>query len=223
MMDFYLEAPGVMGGSVSQAEEIAGRMLAIDTVQGNLGRARIAAHEKKLAESEAFHLKAVQAMPQSYEALIGAASLYLQDRWNDLDKATQYARKALEIDSSRTASYNVLAYALASTERWRELDELLAASEKQIPDNLVPYFVAGRTLILKQKDPARAERYFRKYLSQQEPEGDTPGFAAARWRLGLALEKENRKEEALREIQDAVRMDPDLKEAQTDLKRLKNH
>jgi tetratricopeptide (TPR) repeat protein len=73
------------------------------------------------------------------------------------------------------------------------------------------------------EDPARAERYFRKYLSQQEPEGETPSLAAARWRLGLALEKENRKEEALREIQAAVKMDPNLKEAQSDLKRVKNH
>ena len=102
-------------------------------------------------------------------------------------------------------------------------DELLTSSERQIPDNLVPYYVAGRALIIKQKDPARAERYFRKYLSQQEPEGETPSLAAARWRLGLALEKENRKEEALREIQAAVKMDPDMKEAQTDLKRVKNH
>ena len=223
MLDFYLEAPGVMGGSVSQAEEIANRMLAVDAVQGNLGRARIAAHQKKPDEREAFQLKAVEAMPQSYEALIGAADLYLQDHWNNLDKAADYARKALKVDPTRTASYNVLAYVFATAERWGELDELLASSEKQIPDNLVPYFVAGRTLIVKQKDPARAESCFRKYLSQSEPEGETPGFAAARWRLGLALEKENRREEALREIQEAVRMDPDLKEAQNDLKRLKNH
>jgi hypothetical protein len=41
--------------------------------------------------------------------------------------------------------------------------------------------------------------------------------------LGLALERENRKDESLREMQDAVRLDPDLKEAQADLTCLKSH
>jgi len=56
-----------------------------------------------------------------------------------------------------------------------------------------------------------------KYLTQQEPEGNTPPLAVAHWRLGLALEKQGKKQE----LQIAVQMKPDLKEAQKDLKRLK--
>jgi len=223
MMEFYLEAPSVLGGSSSQAEEVANRIFALDAVRGNLAQGRIAAHQKRFAQCEAFYQKAVQVAPQSYEALIGDADLYLQDHWSNSDKAAEYARKASQIDPSRADGYVVLAQVLAATERWRELEELLTGSERRVSDNLVPYYVAGRTLLVNEKDPARAERYFRKYLSQQEPEGDTPGFAAAHWRLGSALDRENRKEEALRELQAAVEMDPDLKEAQTDLKRLKSH
>jgi tetratricopeptide (TPR) repeat protein len=223
MMDFYLEAPGVMGGSGKQAEEMASRILALDAVRGNLSQGRIASHTKKFAQCEAFFQKAVNAAPESYDALLAVADLYLQDHWNNLDKAAEYAGKALRVDPSRVGSYNVLASVLAATERWRELDELLDNSTKQIPDNLVPYFVAGRVLIVDQKDPARAERYLRRYLSQEEPEGETPSFAAARWRLGLALERENRREEAVREMQEAVRMDRSLKQAIIDLARLKGH
>jgi tetratricopeptide (TPR) repeat protein len=223
MMEFYLEAPGVMGGSGRQAEEMASRILTLDAVRGNLSQGRIASHAKKFAECEAFFQKAVNAAPQSYDALLAVADLYLQDHWNNLDKAAEYADKALGVDPSRVGSYTVLASVLAATDRWRELDELLANSEKRIPDNLVPYFVAGRVLIVKQKDPARAERYLRRYLSQEEPEGETPSFAAAHWRLGLALDRENRREEAVGEIQEAVRMDPSLKQAKIDLARLKSH
>jgi len=49
-----------------------------------------------------------------------------------------------------------------------------------------------------------------KYLTQQEPEGNTPPLAVAHWRLGLALEKQGKKQE----LQIAVQMKPDLKEAQ---------
>ncbi len=45
--------------------------------------------------------------------------------------------------------------------------------------------------------------------------------ADAHWRLGLVLEKESRKSEAVTEIQVAVNMKPDFPEAKKDLKRLK--
>lgn len=66
----------------------------------------------------------------------------------------------------------------------------------------------------------RAESCFRKYLTQP-PEGNSPDLAAAHWRLGLVLEKENRKENARKQLQTAVGLDPNFKEAQKDLKRLK--
>jgi len=67
---------------------------------------------------------------------------------------------------------------------------------------------------------SRAESCFRKYLTQP-PEAGKPSLAAAHWRLALVLEKQGRKDEARGELQTAVKLDPNLKEAQQDLKRLK--
>jgi tetratricopeptide (TPR) repeat protein len=66
----------------------------------------------------------------------------------------------------------------------------------------------------------RAERYFRKYLTM-EPEGGEPHHAAAHWRLGLVLEKEGKNAEAIGEMEEALRAEPDFKEAKADLKRLR--
>lgn len=66
----------------------------------------------------------------------------------------------------------------------------------------------------------RAERYVRKYLSQEpEPSASTP--AVAHWRLGLILEKQGRKADAIAEVQEATKLDPKFQQAQKDLKRLK--
>jgi hypothetical protein len=54
-----------------------------------------------------------------------------------------------------------------------------------------------------------------------EPEGRDPNHAAAHWRLGLVLEKEGRKPQAVNEMEEAVRLQADFKEAKEDLKRLK--
>jgi len=55
---------------------------------------------------------------------------------------------------------------------------------KGIPDDFSPYYEAARTLLAEGADLPRAERYLRKYLTQ-DPEGETPSPALAHWRLGL--------------------------------------
>jgi hypothetical protein len=79
--------------------------------------------------------------------------------------------------------------------------------------------------LLAGKDLPRAERYFRKYLTQ-EPEGGSPPLAACHWRLGQLLEKLGKKDEAIKEIQMGIDLKPgldkqNLEVAKKDLKRLK--
>jgi hypothetical protein len=89
-----------------------------------------------------------------------------------------------------------------------------------VPDNFNTYYQAGRVLQSRGVDLGRAERYFRKYLSQP-PEGQMPAHAAAHWRLGLTLEKAGRKADALAAMQESVRQNPNFEQAQKDLKRLR--
>ena len=75
-------------------------------------------------------------------------------------------------------------------------------------------------LLTSGKDLPRAERYLRKYLTM-EPEAGEPPLAAAHWQLGQVLEREGKKTDAIPEMEEAVRLQPDLKEAKEGLKRLK--
>ena len=60
-----------------------------------------------------------------------------------------------------------------------------------------------------------------RYLSQ-EPEAGEPDAADGHRLLGLVLEREGRKPEALAEIQTALRLRPNFKAAKEDLKRLED-
>ena len=53
LMDFYLLAPGIMGGSVAKAREQAGEIRRQDPLKGYLASGRIAEHEKQLDAAEA--------------------------------------------------------------------------------------------------------------------------------------------------------------------------
>ncbi len=221
LMEYYLQAPRLMGGSRQKAATMAEEIGRIDPARGYLAQARLAQEDKDASREEAASLKALAAAPHDYEILVSVAGFYNRDTRREYGKAEKHSREAAKVDPSQAGAYSSLAFALAAEERWAELDAALAEAEKNVPDDLNPYYQAGRALLCTGKDLARAERYFRRYLGP-EPEGEAPTLAHAHWRLGLVLEKKGRKPEAVAEIEAALRMRPDLGEAKKDLKRLRS-
>jgi tetratricopeptide (TPR) repeat protein len=220
LVQFYLQAPALAGGSKTKANEMADRIGVVDQSRGFLAKAEIVLYEKQYDQLEGLYTKAVQADPKSYDAHIRLAGLYAAATYRNLQKAEANANNALQIDPGRAGAYNMLAYAKAIREDWPALDQLLTQAEKSVPNDLSYYLQAGRALLSTGKDDTRAERYFRKYMSQ-EPEGNTPTLATAHWQLGLLFEKEGKLQDAIKEVTTAVNMDPNLKAAQQDLKRMK--
>ena len=219
LLEYYLQAPRLMGGSRQKAASMAEEIGRISPARGYLAQARLAQEDKNAAGEETAFLKALAAAPEDYEILVSVAAFYNRDTQKKYDQAEKQSRQAVKVNPGQVGAYSTLAFALAAAERWPELDAALAEAEKDVPDDLSPCYQAGRALLYTGKDLPRAERYFRRYVGQ-EPEGEAPTLAHAHWRLGLVLDKEGRKSEAVSEIQTALRLQPDLGEAKKDLKRL---
>lgn len=219
LLEYYLQAPRLMGGGKDKARALADEIAKIDLARGALAQARLAEDAKDATQQEAQYGKALEAAPRDYEVLISVAEFYLKSRKRP-ELAEQHAREALALDSGEIRAYSLLAAAYAGAGRTSDLETVLAEAQKNVPDDLDPYYQAGRALLAEGKDLARAERYFREYLSQ-EPEADGPTLAHAHWQLGLALIKQGQKPEAISEIETALRLKPDLREAKQDLARLK--
>jgi tetratricopeptide (TPR) repeat protein len=222
LMEFYWEAPGIMGGDKKKSYALADEIARLNAVRGYFAQAELANKEKSkdLARFESLYLKAVEADPRSYNARVSLASLYLGDATKKYDLAEKHLREAVKIDPGRSGAYAVLVQAYIYQQRWKELEAALAEAERAAPDDFNYYYQAGRVLLVTGQDLPRAERYFRKYLTQ-EPEGGAPRHAAAHWRLGLVLEKSGRKPEAVSELETATRLEPDFEPAKKDLKRMK--
>lgn len=223
LMEFYYRAPGIAGGDKKKAEAMPDQIMAINKVDGYIARVRLMGRmdpPATPAQIEQVWVRAVQADPSRYEPHVNLASIYSSGatpRWDLAEKEASIARK---IDPDRTAPYSVLAAVYAAGERWAELDTILAEGEKKIPDNLSPYLRASGVLLTSGKDLARAERYARKYLGQ-EPEPNSTSHAVAHWRVGLILEKQGRRADAIAALQTATRMDPKFEQAQKDLRRVR--
>ena len=220
MIEFHLQAPGIVGGDKKKAEEYADRLVAIDPVKGNFKKAEIATQQKREDQVEVFYQKALAANPKSYDALVQLGAFYVGEKHRNYDRSDKYLREALQIDPGRSGAYAVLTQSLVLREKWSELDQLLAQAEKACPEDFSYYYQAARVLLNTGKDNARAERYFRKYLTQ-EPEVGRPSWAHAHWRLGLVLEKQGKKDQARQEIETALKLNPELKAAEKDLKRVR--
>lgn len=222
LMEFYDRAPGIAGGDKAKAAAMIERIAAVNKVDAAVAKVRRLGRQSPLPvnDIERTWVEAVQADPSRYEPHVNLASIYASGtppRWELAEKEAATARK---IDPDRTTPYAILAAVYAHGERWAELEAVLAEAEKKIPDNLTPYLRASATLTASGKDLPRAERYARKYLSQ-EPEPTSTSVGVARWRLGLVLEKLGRKPEAIAELQAAVKLEPKFEQAQKDLKRVR--
>jgi tetratricopeptide (TPR) repeat protein len=220
LMEFYFKAPGIAGGDRQKGRTTADEIMHLDAARGYLALAETAERDKQPADAETYYRKAAEAGPRNYSAQLAPAWFGLSSDDKKFDVVEKYARQAIALDPGRSAGYSALARALAGEERWQDLDSLLAQAEKNVPDDLSPAYHAAVGLLLLEKDPARAERYLRKYLTQ-EPEGQAPPLSRGHWRLGQALEKQGRKNEAIAEFESALRLEPSLDSAKKDLKRLK--
>ena len=84
LMDFYLLAPGIMGGSDAKAREQAAEIRRRDPLKGYQAFGRIAEHDKKFDAAEAEYEKASREFPQKKEPFLWRANLAARQK--------QYAR-----------------------------------------------------------------------------------------------------------------------------------
>jgi tetratricopeptide (TPR) repeat protein len=168
LLEFYLLAPGVAGGSRRDAGAVAERIATLDAPEGFLAQARLAASDKDSARQLAMLRAAAAASPPSYRARIALAEL-----------DPRAAEDAIRLDPGRSDAYAILAGTYAGRGEYRKLDAILAEAARAVPDDRYPEYRAAERLIAAGQNFDRAESYLRDYLAQ-EPEGNRPTAADAR-------------------------------------------
>jgi len=96
LFEYYLEAPGFLGGGVDKASAVAERMSRLNPSEGFWAQAKLAEKRKEYKSAEAHLRKAVDAAPQQVGRLIDLARLFTrqgkhQEADQSLAKAEQLA------------------------------------------------------------------------------------------------------------------------------------
>ena len=217
MMQFKYQAPSIMGGSRDEADLLADKIAALNACEGYLAHAELAGLKKLPGQMEFLLLRAVQADPGNYDAQTALARFYSEPPHAHYDEAAKHAQAASQLAAGRAEAYSILARIYSAQQRWTDLEQTLVIAEKNVPDDLRPFYEAAAGLLDAGKEFPRAEGYARRYLSQ-EPEGGEPDAADAHRLLGRILEKEGRTVESRTEFQTVLRLRPDSKAAKDDLR-----
>jgi tetratricopeptide (TPR) repeat protein len=86
LLEYYLQAPGFMGGGLDKAEKMASLMAEHDAAEGNFARARIAEERKDYSRAEALLKRAVELAPHQVGRMLDLARLLAkQGRFEESD------------------------------------------------------------------------------------------------------------------------------------------
>ncbi len=139
----------------------------------------------------------------------------------DFAAADEEFTKALESDpKSAGLIYDIGDYAVKRNQPER-LIAVAEAGERLAPGDPRGKFYRGVALVLKKENPEEAERLLREYASRAPTRTGYPRPAAAHAWLGRLFEDQSKMEDAAKEFESALRLDPRNKMAQEALKRLK--
>lgn len=114
-----------------------------------------------------------------------------------------------------------LTQSLINGKRFAEAFRVIDAARAAIPSSAIPSYMLGRLAAISGEQLERGEAALRTYLSHV-PARTEPSLAAAHMRLGQILEKRGRTADARAQLQEALRLDPSLKEAHDALAKLKS-
>lgn len=176
-------------------------------VGGNLKKAR--AQAVQIAKRDA----ALGAWASGYIA-------YRQKEYGPARRKLQQAVREARDAQSKALALTWLGYLSQET---RQYDDAFGAWQQLLetdPSRVDALYEIGRTAVFANRDLDRGAKALAQYLASK-PAADMPSPAQGHWQLGLIEEKRGDREAAQRELEVAVRLDPNLKGAAEALERVR--
>src|SRR5215472_5831734 len=93
LLEYYLQAPRLMGGGKDKAAAMAEEIGKIDPTQGYLAEARLAQDRKDRTAEESWLLKAASLKPSDHDVLMAVAASFLRPPQPNFPEVEKYARK----------------------------------------------------------------------------------------------------------------------------------
>ncbi|MGA2625181.1 MAG: tetratricopeptide repeat protein [Bacteroidota bacterium] len=218
LIQYYLQAPGIMGGSVKKARTQADTIGMLDAYEGYLENARVHQYEKELNEAEQSYLKAISVDSKKLPAYQALWSFYLTEK--NEDKAAKLFSRAIHAVDKRSELYLGAGIYYVEQKNFGSAREMLHAALKEDSTNLPVYYQLGKAALFSGEELENGLSFFETYVNGNPPR-NAPSRAHAHWRMGLIYEKLGKKEEARSEYRKSLELNSRFEEAKKALEALK--
>ena len=134
LFEYYLQAPGFLGGGLDKASKLAERLVALDMAEGQWAQARIAERRKEYSKAEEHLRRAMQAAPTQVGRVVDLAK-FLSNRGRiEESEQTFLAAERIAPDSPRLLYDRAEMYIHAG----RKLDTARELLKRYLAANLRP-------------------------------------------------------------------------------------
>ncbi|HMW34389.1 MAG TPA: tetratricopeptide repeat protein [bacterium] len=162
LIQFYIMAPGFMGGSIEKAKVQAGALVKYNAARGYIAYAQIATNEKDDASAENYFFKAIAADPSLPGAYHQLGYLYVKLK-RPADAVKQF-QKLTDVDPTNANSFDSLGDGFIAN---NQLDEAIESFKKAV--TLDPTFSASVYNLAqcyeKKNMKEEAKTQYRRYLA----------------------------------------------------------
>lgn len=217
LIQFYLQAPGIFGGSDNKAKEQAAAIMETNERRGHGSWGDVYAHLKEYEQAEQSYRSALDTDPSVRSSYYQLAGFY-RSRQN-YDQAVEVFETLLALDSERT---DVLYQIGLHQQMGETYEEAFVTFDKMLtlePDSRVALYQIGRTAALSGTGLERGATSLKRYMTK-EPASNEPSMAWAHYRLGQIYQHENDLAQARSAFEAALAEDKDHDEAKKALKAL---
>ncbi len=210
LIEYYLQAPGIMGGSIDKAIAQSDTIMMLDPYAGYLTKASIFEYQKEKKKTEESYLRAIEIAPEKTQAYRSLWWSYVSNKEESkADEALARAVKAVK-DKSDIYYWAGLYYVQASD--LVKADAMFHHALEEDSTNAPVYYQMGKVALLSGKDLEKGVRAFTKYLTMPVAR-NAPDYSYAHWRMGLIYEKLGQKEAARAEFNKSLELNPGLEAA----------
>ncbi|MEO9884677.1 MAG: tetratricopeptide repeat protein [Balneola sp.] len=218
LIEYYLQAPGFLGGGVDKAESQASEIEAIDAVAGGMAWGRIYTYTDQTELAMEIYSGLIENYPNAMPAYYRLFTYYYNE--NEFEQAIELTTKQLTYNDSTANIYMNRGNALQRAEKFNEaLDDYIKVLSMD-STMFSAHYQIGRLAAVSGTRLEMGEESIKLFNSKTELFNEAT-LAWGYFRLGTIQEHNKEIESAKSSYQLALKMDKDHEEAKKALQRLK--
>ena len=217
LMEYYLEAPGIIGGSVEKAAAESDTIKMYDMYAGYIAEARVHEYKKEKPQQEECYRKAISIDPKKIIAYKALWLLYMDG--NNGTKAGEIFKKAASaVDDKSDIFFQAGVYYIEKKD-FEKARGMFQEAIKKDPLNYATYYQLGKVELLAGTHLDQGLLYFTKFIEATDVK-NAPGPEYAYWRMGMIYEKLGKIDSARAVYRKSLDLNPDLEDAKKALEKL---